>query len=300
MLEKLNKYAGLIPLAAIIIYILGYITLNSYLQSYGINENVALDFNILKLGIVIAVIIGPIILLCYSDFKLGDYTNTSPDISDSVINTLHDALGYTIFYSLALGNLLIKVGLDLPGFIMTGFLLIGFILNKVKIKPAYSKMLKGIFLIIPFFTLSIVVISQPNSTKGYIYLLQLGVFLSCALLRIFNKEGTTYQISKIGTIITSLFFSASLLGAFIIDKVPAEYGGEKIIAHTYYLNPDEIDKIKATALKEYIKKDNAITIQEVYSNTDMYFFKTPSKKVVIIPKSYIVAQEINMPTGYSK
>ena len=56
MLDKLTKLASTIPLIAVAIYIIGYVSLISYLQSYGISENIGLDFKVLKLGILLTII----------------------------------------------------------------------------------------------------------------------------------------------------------------------------------------------------------------------------------------------------
>ena len=300
MIEKITKYAGVLPLLTVAVYLLGYITLNSYLQSFGINENIGLDFKILKLGVLLAIIIVPIILLCYSTFKIGDYSNAEPDVSVDVINTLHDSLGYTIFYSLALGNLLLKPSLELPTYLMLGFLLMAFIFNKIKINVKFIRLVKGTFLIIPFFTFCFLSTSFPTSPKTFLYFLQMCIFLTCASLRIFNKEGITYQISKIGVMVTTVFYSSALFGAFIVGGISSQYGGEKQVPNTYYLNISEIDKVKCTALKPYIKNMNTITIEEVYDNTEPYYFKTDHSKIVAIPKSFITAEEINIPQGYRK
>jgi len=300
MLDKITKYATLLPIAAVVVYILGYITLNSYLTSYGIIENIGLDSKIITAGILLSIIIGPIVLLTYSDFNVGDYSNADPDVSASVINTLHDALGYTILYSIALGNLLIKPFFDIPTYIMLGLLLIGLILNKIKIKTVYTKILKGIFIILPFFTLCCVTVASPISAKASLYLLQIAIFTTCASLRIFNKEGITFQYSKIGIIVTTICYTSTLFGAFIINRIPAEYGGEKHAAHYYFINQVDTAKIKSTSLRGFIKNQNSFTIEEIYDNSDKYYFKISRNKVIAIPKSYVYAEEIDIPVGYPK
>ncbi|WP_316753320.1 hypothetical protein [Pedobacter gandavensis] len=298
MTEQLTKYAGLIPLAAIFVYILGYISLSAYLQSYGIDENIGLDFNILKLGILLSIIIGPVIFLSFSTFKIGDYSNAVPEVSDGLINTLHDALGYTIFYSLNISGLLFKYTWDVPTICMAAFLVIGFILNKVPLKPTANKFLKGFFIMVPFFVFLIMILEYPFSGKNGLYFLHIMVYTACATLRIFNKEGITYQISKIGIMITTILSSSNVFGEFLMDDIPAKYGGEKRLTKTYFINDTELEKIKQTALQPFIGKKNELTLQVIYDNGDSYYFKVPPKKVVSIPKSYIGAGETTLTKSF--
>ena len=104
MIEKLTKYTALIPLVAIVVYIVGFIVLSSYLQSFGINENIGLDFNILKLGILFLIITVPIVLFSFATFKVGNYDNIS--LSEDLINNLNDAQVYTLIYSFSLRSCL--------------------------------------------------------------------------------------------------------------------------------------------------------------------------------------------------
>jgi len=298
MLDKLIKFAGLIPLTAIVIYIIGYVSLVSYLQSYGINENIGLDFKVLKLGVLLSIIVGPVIFLSFADFKFGDYTNAEPDVSETVIDTLHDAMGYSIFYSIALGFLLFKDKMGIPAFVMAGFLAIGLILNKIKINQRYLKLLKGTFIIVPFFVFCFMSVRWTITPEISLYFLQLSVFMACAGLRIFNKSGNVYQISKIGTVVIGIFYSATLFGAFIIGSIPDQYGGEKKSLVTYHIVSDDISKLKSTVLKPYLTPLNTITVEEIYQGTDLYYFKTSFKKIVALPKAYIESEEINIPTGY--
>jgi hypothetical protein len=295
MLERITKYAGILPLMAIAVYVFGYISLNSYLTSFGINENIGLDFKILKVGILFAIIIGPIILLCFSDFKLGDYSNS--DVSEQVINTLHDGLGYTILYAIAICNVLAKPIFDRLTIIMVIFLIVTTILNKVKLKRNYLKILKSIFIVVPFFTLAFITLLSPISMKGMLYFIQIGIFFACAMFRIFNKEGFTYQFSKIGIIVTTICYTSTLFGVFVISKIPAEYGGEKKLMHTYYFNQSDTAIMNILPLKLLIKGNKFLKLEVVYDNSDKIFFKASQKNIVSVPKSFIISEEMDIPSG---
>jgi len=106
---------------------------------------------------------------------------------------------------------------------MLGFFIWGFVLNKIKIKQRVLKILKMTFLLTPLFTFCFLSIHYPVSEKLVFYFLQITVFPACAILRIFNKHGITYQISKIGLVITTIIVAATLFGSFIIGKIPAQY-----------------------------------------------------------------------------
>lgn len=293
MTEQFTKYAGLIPLAAILVYILGYISLSAYLQSYGIDENVGLDFHILKLGILLAIIIGPVIFLSFSTFKIDDYSRAIPEVSEDLINTLHDALGYTILYSLNIAGLLFQYSWDFSTIFLIVCVMIGFILNKFPLK-SIVKYLKGVFIFIPFFFLILFVPNYPLIGKNGLYFLQLMVYTLCAILRIYNKKGTTYQTSRIILIIVTCISSGATFGEFLLGDIPRKYGGEQTLTKTYFINETELEKVKQTALLPYISKKNTLTLQVVYDSGDSYYFKVPPKKVVSIPKSYIGAGETTL------
>ena len=277
MNEKLLKYIGWLPLIVIIIYIFGYLSLSAYLESFGIDENINLDVNLIKIGILYSIIIGPIVLLCYSTFKVGDYSNTDPDLSNDVIHTLHDALGYSLLYSLSLGSILFKVAFDVPTDILLISFSIGFILNKITTNNQFIIIFKGIFLFIPFFALVICIFNLPITGKHFLYILQQIIFLTCCALRIFNKRGITFQISHVCIIITVLISTASSFGSLLLINIPSKYGGEIKNSNTYYVDSAAIKKFKKTGLKNYLRKDSSIVISTVYETSEKYYFITPKK-----------------------
>lgn len=294
MIEKLTKYAGLLPLAAIVIYIFGYIILSSYLQSFGINENIGLDFNILKLGILFSIITIPVILFTFSTFKIGNYDNTN--LSDHLVNTLHDAQVYTMVFSFSLGNVLFMPSIERSTCLILVFFIIAVIINKLKFSSQIIKPLKVYFTVIPFFVLCFSMVWLFKSDqKINLYFLHLTLYISCSTFRIFNKEEITYQFSKIGIVITTMLFCATFFGKFILINIPTEYGGEKRMPNTYYFNKLDLDIIEKTDLKLYLKNTDSITINKIYETSDKYYFKTSKNKVLVIPKSYIDIEEIKIP-----
>jgi len=281
-------------LVAILIYVFGYISLTSYLQSFGINENIGLDLKIIKLGTLYSIIIAPVVFLSYSTFKIGDYSNSVPDVSKVLIDSLHDALGYTIIYSITLGGLLFNYSFDTPTVILLIVFVIAFCLNKIKINVHIMKLLKSYLLIVPIFALTFCLFKSEATGKYLLYVLQFGVFFSCCGLRIFNKEGITFQMSHIGFAITTLLIAITLFGRYLIIKVPIQYGGELRKLSTYYLDSVSVEKIKHTPLYSYIKKDNSIIVHTVYENADKLFFQANKNVVLSIPKSYITIEEIKI------
>lgn len=294
MLEKLTKYTTLIPLVAIIVYIVGFIVLSSYLQSFGINENIGLDFNILKLGIIFLIITVPIILFSFSTFKVGNYDNIS--LSEDFINNLYDAQIYTLIYSFSISNILFGPRLDKATILLLSLLLILIVFNKLKIRKEILQQLKLFLTIIPFFVLCFSMVwLYKVEQKISLYFLQVSIYSSCSLFRIFNKEGITFQLSKIGGIITTSLFSAAFFGQFLLIHIPVKFGGEKKTSNTYYFNSESIELIKKTDLKYYLKSSDSIVIDKVYETTEKYYFKTFKNKILVIPKSYINIEEIKIP-----
>ncbi|MGI4804277.1 MAG: hypothetical protein ACRYFL_05860 [Janthinobacterium lividum] len=294
MLEKLTKYTALIPLVAIVVYVVGFIVLSSYLQSFGINENIGLDFNILKLGILFLIITIPIVLFSFSTFKVGNYDNIN--LSEELIINLHDAQIYTLVYSFSLGNILFGPSLDKATILLLSLLFILIVINKLKIRESIQQQLKVYFTAIPFFIFcfSMVWLFKLEQ-KISLYFLQISIYSSCSLFRIFNKEGVTYQLSKIGGIITTSLFSAAFFGQFLLIYIPVKFGGEKKISNTYYFNSESIELIKKTDLKYYLNSSESIVIDKVYETTEKYYFKTFKNKILVIPKSYINIEEIKIP-----
>ena len=179
---------------------------------------------------------------------------------------------------------------------MLGLLSILIVINKVKIRKNIQQQLKVYFTIIPFFVLcfSMVWLFKVDQ-KISLYFLQVSIYSSCSLFRIFNKEGVTYQLSKIGGIITTSLFSAAFFGQFLLVNIPVKYGGEKRISNTYYFNSESIELIKKTDLKYYLKNSDSIVINKVYETTEKYYFKTFKNKILVIPKSYINIEVIKIP-----
>ncbi|PWG80662.1 hypothetical protein [Pararcticibacter amylolyticus] len=295
MYEKLAKYAGLLPLVAVFVYLFGYVMLNAYLNNFGITENVALDERILSLGILYLVIIAPIILVCFATFKFGDYRNVNQSTYPELIDNLHDAFGYSLLYALSLGALLLKTAMDNSTIVVLGILAVAAIINKVPMKSTVRMYLKGAFMISSFFIYVTIGISGVVSPKTWFYLVVFMAFLTCIGLRIFNKEGTTYQASRIAIVVTTLLALASTVGANLIGHIPAQYGGEKRDKIVYFLDMTAVDKLKRTQLKPYIEKDNSVTMQSVYQNSDRIYFLTPNQYVLSIPKSFVESEQVKVP-----
>jgi len=300
MLDKLTKLASTIPLIAVAIYIIGYVSLISYLQSYGISENIGLDFKVLKLGILLTIIIGPVILLAFADFKFDDYSNAEPDVSETLIHTLHDAYGYTILYTLALCFILIKRNFEHSTIVLLIIMFFALLLNKIKINSRYIKTLKGSYLMISFFIFCLLITWQTITPVATLCLLQLSVFMFCMVLRIFNKRGQVFQLSRIGSIVTVTFSTAALFGAFLVGNIPEQYGGERKTLITYHIVSSDVNKLKETALKYYLTNDNTLNVQEIYQGSELLYFKTSFNKIVALPKTYIESEEISIPGGYPK
>jgi len=122
----------------------------------------------------------------------------------------------------------------------------------------------------------------------------------CMVLRIFNKRGQVFQLSRIGSIVTVTFSTAALFGAFLVGNIPEQYGGERKTLITYHIVSSDVNKLKETALKYYLTNDNTLNVQEIYQGSELLYFKTSFNKIVALPKTYIESEEISIPGGYPK
>ena len=149
-------------------------------------------------------------------------------------------------------------------------------------------------MILAFFIYVTLGITGVVSPKTWFYLVVFIILLTCVSLRIFNKEGSTYQASRVAIVITTLLGLASTVGANLIAHIPAQYGGEKRDKIVYFLDSTAVGKLKKTQIKPYIGKDLSLNIQSVYQNADRIYFQTPNKYIISIPRSYIESDQVKL------
>jgi len=298
MIENLNKYAGIIPIVAIIVYLLGYVSLGSYLNSYGVDESLGLDFAVLRHGMLLSVAIGPVVALCYADFQAGNYDNVDPSTSPTLIHNLHDALGYTVLYSLSIGFVFFGRVFDMATAVMLIILAIGALLNKLPMNEDLRKGLKGLFLISPLFIFTAFTFLLPIGGKVSFYSLQLLIFFGCSCLRIYNKDHNTYQASKVGAALISIVAGAALFGGFVINDIQVRYGGELRPQTVYYLNSEKSKTIAVEEICREMKSDGSLSLRKIYEGGNKYYFLTSKKKVFALPMDYFEASQSLIPSGY--
>jgi len=298
MIDNLTKYAGIIPIVAIVVYLLGYISLETYLYSYGIDENIGLDFSVLRHGMLLSVIIGPIVALCFADFKSGNYDNVDPGKSETLIHNLHDAMGYTILYTIPLGFVFYGRDMDSSTWIMISVLFVSLLLNKIRVKPDVAKALKGMFLLCPMVLFCILTITFPITGKVALYTLQMLIFFGCSCLRIYNKDHQTYQSSKIGSVVLAVVSGAALFGSYLVTDIPARYGGELRTQTRYYLNADKFKEIQNDEICKTVGSDRSISLRKVYQTTDNFYFLIEKKFVFSLPADYFEVTQSTIPRGF--
>jgi len=289
--NRLTEVFGLIPVYTAMVYIAGYVAMTAYLQKYGINEITALDVGLLKVGFLYAIIVGPAVLLAFATFKYNDFANTAN--MDQMITDLHDASGYTILYAFAITGMIFRPGMTDVSYSMLGVLLVSLIMNKAfnqQVKWVIN--VKQLLLLVPFFGASGILIYHKQSDQIILLWLIVGASSGCIFFRIFNKPGTVYQISKYAGLIITFLLSVSFFGTDILEKVPAQFGGEQKAQNSYQFTPEAVEKLKVTDLKYRLMCSNKQKLRLLYQTDDQIYVLTSERKVIKMPGSFVDFEEI--------
>lgn len=241
---KLEKLPQIIATVGIMIYIMGFITITSYLNSLHIVESVSIDGKLLKTGILTLFLIIPLLGFFVTQFKDGNFVDNVP--AKLLRITLLIAYIDVFFNNYVMINSVNNAQIAL---IFIG-LLIGFFEKVFPAKFEKVKELISVILLIVILTIAIL-----SSFKISTYLPDLSLF---AFHGIIILGFLTYFliIDEKNYLKTSALFSAFLgiclgctfLGGRLLSQIKPQYGGETQKYCRLFFKADFIQQLKIVNL----------------------------------------------------
>ncbi len=266
MREKLKEFISYIAIITPIVYIIGFVIVNSYLSKYGVSDFEVITSSYLKSSLLFSFLCFTIIATILVSFK---------NPTDNLKKNAHEHL---LFYS----NFLLLCSIIVPilfgsgfSFITNGFFsfksigLFSFMLYifiRILIwQPAFSKKSYFILYFSILSTLLIVYLISlsfdKSVTKYFIFsFLLIGIILS---LEYGDYKDGTYRIDKLTFTILTLLFVTIIYGRYVYGEIPTYFGGPK--------NSFSEICIKDSIIINNVKTNKLLNSRIIYSNSTNYF-----------------------------
>jgi len=283
MREKLKEFISYIAIIIPIVYIIGFVIINSYLSKYGVYDFEVVSFTYLKSSILYS-------FLCFTVIAIILISFQNP--TDNLKKNAHEHL---LFYS----NFLLFCSIVIPMLFGSGILLllknqllsftsIGFyafilyIFIRILIwRPKFSKISYFVYYTLFLSFLLIIYLlslSQQNAVIKYfiVSFLIIGTILS---LEYGDYKDGTCRIDKLAFTILMIFFAAVIYGRNVYGELPAYFGGPK--------NSFNEMCIKDSILIDNSKTDRILNKKIIYSNSTIYFIEVNDSTILQLNRDMV-------------
>jgi hypothetical protein len=230
MIKKYLEYVSILPIAVLIVYVVGYLTLSSYLQSISISDAIEFDTKLIKVGILSLFVTLPVILFTFLFNPTAKYDEPNPTLE--IVANLFDAYCFIMLFSYCVYNAAYKGGdnsVRVFGMVyLICLLILSQIYNKVALAIKYATVL--IILILLIF---IATFMTKLPQEYYYFLNQHMLFFGCCIFHIFNKKGFGFQLSRTLVFVLAYCGCVSIFGTFCLVNIKPQFGGENSSSAKY-------------------------------------------------------------------
>ncbi|WEK35523.1 MAG: hypothetical protein P0Y53_23785 [Candidatus Pseudobacter hemicellulosilyticus] len=277
---NLQTITATIPIIGILVYLIGFISLSSYLNSVGINLVPSLDARVLQIGILSFVIQVPPSLFLYFSLKPNILSNKS--VQTNFTDSLFNAYGFTLLYS----YLLTRYLTDYKGtlWFWLSFAIV-FIISKYNNKYAYVA--KTVLVCGTCFFLLFLLFFVKVNILYQVILIHQCILFSYLIYIAYAKNNISHQIFSAITLFLAWIISSAFIGSTVVPEIKSQYGGLKILQSKYYFNFPSGKFASPLPLQKYLTEDNSAILNLLYENTENYYFLVQKDTVITVPKSYV-------------
>jgi hypothetical protein len=282
MREKLKEFISYIAIIIPIVYIIGFVIINSYLSKYGVYDYEVVSFTYLKSSILYSFLCFTIIAIILISF---------PNPTDNLKKNAHEHLLFYsnfLFFCSIVTPMLFGSGIALFPKHLLSFTSIGFysfllyVFIRILIwRPKFSKISHFVYytLFLSFLLIiHLLSLSQQNSVIKYFIFsfLMIGTILS---LEYGDYKDGTYRIDKLAFTILMIFFAAVIYGRNVYGELPSYFGGPK--------NSFKEICIKDSILINDSKTDKILNRKIIYSNSTIYFIEIDDSTLLQLNRDMI-------------
>jgi len=305
MNEQIEKVIKSIPLFTLIVYIIGYIVYNVYLNRFGFVDNQVLNFQYLVVGIISVACLLPsfIGLICIHvfdnvEFSNGLYVNplaVSLIITNCLslifivivfeLNVVYQVLGFEI----AISGIYIAYAIAVS---LITVLIFAFTKRKYLIDNRLDGIIKDVSAISATIIVLIVVLNKDTRFLIALFIINNAIimFLSFNFFKNINLKGKNIDIlnSKFFIVPFFILIASYSWGLNVYGEIPQYYGGGKTTYSSLIIKNSEDENVKRITDLE-IKNNQIDSIKIIHQNSNNYFIQTKDSVNMTLSKSLFIA-----------
>ena len=279
--SALRKFSAFFPAFAFLVYIIGFVVINSYLLTYNFFDENLLSTNYLKAGILLSLLLFPLFARIFKNFS-----NPTDNLLIAIREwpgILLDMVCYGMWFSLILIPPYHDVKV-LPLMICLNLIAVHMIIlfyassalaTRMK---AFSKILALVLL----FIIPIIVVGYLGwHYSHYAYLFGIIVCSGIVFTLLLGHYGDkTLSMKDVAFALIAMVFAASFFGKYVYGYVPRGYGGGKPSEATILFNAKGLEWARQLELRPG-GTSNQIPTKIVYAGNDRYLLQLGQATVVL-------------------